>query len=194
MDNARCGTIPSVFSDGFGFGDYADWLLGTPPIFVTRPPARGTSPSRVREAFDLPSSLMYADAPMGTQDIEHLVSMFWPDARLKRFVEIRPADALPEQGVAGYTALIKGLFYFESSLRAVEDALGVEGGSWRLRAADVEKAIVSVNRRGFGGVLYGLPLSEWEDLLFSQVRQALDDNEGRLLDWLEGFAHDKDWW
>jgi glutamate--cysteine ligase len=137
---------------------------------------------------------MYADAPMGTQDIEHLVSMFWPDARLKRFVEIRPADALPEQGVAGYTALIKGLFYFESSLRAVEDALGVEGGSWRLRAADVEKAIVSVNRRGFGGVLYGLPLSEWEDLLFSQARQALDGNEGRLLDWLEGFAHDKDWW
>lgn len=194
VDNARCGTIPNVFSDGFGFGDYADWLLGTPPIFVTRPPVRGTSPSRVREAFDLPSSLMYADAPMGTQDIEHLVSMFWPDARLKRFVEIRPADALPEQGVAGYTALIKGLFYFESSLRAVEDALGVEGGSWRLRAADVEKAIVSVNRRGFGGVLYGLPLSEWEDLLFSQARQALDDNEGRLLDWLEGFAHDKDWW
>ena len=40
-------------------------------------------------------------------------------------------------------ALIKGLFYFESSLRAVEDALGVEGGSWRLRAADVEKAIWS---------------------------------------------------
>ena len=73
-------------------------------------------------------------------------------------------------------------------------ALGVEGGSWRLRAADVEKAIVSVNRRGFGGVLYGLPLSEWEDLLFSQARQALDDNEDRLLDWLEGFAHDKDWW
>jgi len=33
-----------------------------------------------------------------------------------------------------------------------------------------------------------------EDLLFSQARQALDDNEGRLLDWLEGFAHDKDWW
>ena len=89
--------------------------------------------------------------------------------------------------MAGYTALIKGLFYFESSLRAVEDALGVEGGSW-LRAADIEKAIVSVNRRGFGGVLYGLPLSEWEDLLFSQARQALDGNEGRLLDWLEGFA------
>ena len=113
VDNARCGTIPSVFSDGFGFGDYADWLLGTPPIFVMRPTARGTSPSRAREAFDLPSSLMYADAPMDTKDIEHLVSMFWPDARLKRFVEIRPADALPEQGVAGYTALIKGLFYFE---------------------------------------------------------------------------------
>ena len=76
----------------------------------------------------------------------------------------------------------------------VEDALGVEGRSWRLRAADVEKAIASVNQRGFGGVLYGLSLSEWEDLLFSQARQALAGNEGRLLDWLEGFAHDKDWW
>lgn len=125
VDNQRCGTVPGIFDESFGFDTYADWLLRTSPIFVTRPAADNPGGERLRPFFDTPASEVYADAPMRHDDVEHIISMFWPDVRLKRFVEIRPADSLPEECVLGYTALIKGLFYSDASLDAVEEALGV---------------------------------------------------------------------
>lgn len=183
---ANCGVVPGVFDEGFGFDAYADWVLGTVPIFVTRP--------EVRPVFDRAAAEAYADAPMGEADVAHLLSMFWPDARLKRVIEIRPADCLPPDCVAGYAALVKGLLYDEESRREVEGMVGVEGGAWPIREDDVEAARVDVERRGFDGLVYGIPLLDWEDELFSLARAALPDGEAARLDALEAFANEKPWW
>ena len=29
VDNDRCGSVPGLFSEGYGFADYADWILRT---------------------------------------------------------------------------------------------------------------------------------------------------------------------
>ena len=123
--SARCGAIPGLFFDeGFGFAAYADWLLSTPPIFITRPDAHPTGSMTAAEA--------YADAPMDKADIEHLMSMVWPDVRLKRYVEIRFQERFGALDVAlGYAALIKGPFLGETNLEIIEHALGVgEDGIW----------------------------------------------------------------
>lgn len=200
VDNRRCGTVPHVFEEGFGFERYAEWLLATPPIFVTRPAADDPDGLTLRPFFDESASVAYGDAPLGPDDVEHLISMFWPDVRLKRFVEIRPADSLPLPQTLGYTALIKGLFYSEKSLRAIEEVLDVDAdaaatrGVWPLKKSDVDEAIGEIQREGLAGKVYGSSLAEWEELLFSLAHDALDDEEEAYLGPLEEFTQDKPWW
>ena len=194
VDDKRCGTIPGVFEKGFGFGAYADWLLATSPIFVTRPAVADPEGDRLREAFDASASQAYGDAPMTRADVEHLASIFWPDVRLKQFVEVRPADCLPSDCVPGYVALIKGLFYSEASLAAIEEALGVRDGVWPLSSSAVGGAISAIQTEGFEADVYGRPLVAWENLLFGLAREALDADERPYLERLAHFAAEKPWW
>lgn len=200
VDGLRCGTIPHIFEEGFGFGAYADWLLGVPPIFVTRPASDDPHGARIRPFFVQPAAEAYSDSPMDDADVEHLISMFWPDVRLKRFVEIRPADCVPQEQVLGYTALIKGIFYSEESLSAVEEELGVDAqtrathGAWGITNEDVTNAIAQIQERGLSAEVYGKHILSWERQLFSLAYRALPPNERVYLAPLESFAADKPWW
>ena len=181
VDNARCGAIPGVFDDGFGFASYADWLLRSPPIFITRPAADDPAGPALRGFGETPASEAYADAPMEKRDLEHLMSMFWPDVRLKRFVEIRQADCLPAACVYGYTALIKGLFYSAENLAMLEDALGVRDGIWPLDDTSVNATITAIRTHGGRATVYGTPLASWVGVLFDLAANALSDEEAAYL-------------
>lgn len=194
VDDARCRVVPGTFDEGFGFQAYADWMLNASPIFVDRPAADDPDGPAMRAIGDPPARIAYADAPMSRGDIEHLISMFWPDVRFKRFVEVRQADCLPAADIFGYTALIKGLFYSEDSLAALEKALGVEDGVWPLTEGAVDEAIRAIREKGFDASVYGRSLEDWEKLLFSAARAALAPEEASYLDSLERFAEDKPWW
>lgn len=209
VDNRRCGTPRGLFEPSFGFAANADWLLATSPIFIDRPAADDPDGPSMRPGYDTPAADLYADAPMSKDDLEHLISMFWPDVRLKKFVEVRPADSVPLPQVLGYSALIKGLFYSEESLAAIEDAIGVERGAaapadtdgigasadrWPLDAEAVNAAMKHIQAQGFAGDVYGKTLADWEQLLFDLARAALPEDEKGYLDPLESFAHDKGWW
>lgn len=199
VDDDRCGVVPGVFDQGFGFGAYADWLLATPPIFINVEQPDGTTVEQAESHRS--SGDVYADTAMTKNDIEHLISMFWPDVRLKRFVEIRPADSLPQEYLEGYAALIKGLFYSEESLSAIERALGVtrdpQGNDiWPLDERAVEDAIDAIRHQGYDARFYGQnakSLREWEESLFSLAREALLEDERAYLDGLERFALNKQW-
>lgn len=194
VDNDRCGVVPGVFDEGFSFSAYADWLLATCPIFVTRPAADDPNGPSTRAVYGLTAAEAYGDAPMSAQDLAQLGSMFWPDARLKQFVEIRPADCMPPEQVLGYAALIKGVFYSESALETIESMLGVQGTLWPLTASDVEDAIANITAHGMDGLVYGTPLAEWEQTLFTLARESLPASELAYLDPLEEFAGTKPWW
>ena len=196
VDGLRCGTIPGIFEDGFGFDSYAEWLLRTPPIFVTRA-ARGSDGPELRPFFTEPASEAYGDAQLSPSDVEHLISMFWPDVRLKRFVEVRPADSMPTEQILGYTALVKGIFYSNASLTAIEDELGIDSlatetrAAWPLSTNDVDNAIRHIQTQGLSGLVYDKPLRDWEAMLFSLARTALPADERHYLDALESFAQNK---
>lgn len=199
VDDDRCGVVPDVFKPGFGFGKYADWMLSTSPIFINKKNADGTTTPQAEPTR--PTSEIYSDTAMSEDDVEHLISMFWPDVRLKRFVEIRPADSLPQEYLVGYAALIKGLFYSDASMRALEDALGVtrdaDGNDiWPLSEQAVEDAITAIRTQGYDASFYGenaKTLREWIELLFSLARKALPADEQAYLDGLKHFALNKNW-
>lgn len=170
VDPVRCMVIPGLFEPGFGFASYAEWLLSIPPIFITRPDVHPTGDMTAREA--------YSDAPMTKADIEHLMSMVWPDVRLKRYVEIRQGDSVPFDVALGYAALIKGLFYSETNLDLIEHALGVgEDGAWPYNAHSVEEAIDAIIESEFDAVVYGRTVEQWCTLLFQIAPDGLGVEE-----------------
>ena len=199
VDPLRCGTIPGLFDEGYGFATYAEWLLRTPPIFILRKMVDSDAWTAL-PFFAESASEAYGAATLSVHDMEHLISMFWPDVRLKHFVEVRPADSMPTEQILGYTALIKGIFYSDASLTAIEEELGVtplaadSRAAWPLDTNDVEDAIQQVQSRGFEGLAYGKALQDWESMLFSLAHAALPADERHYLDALEGFAKNKPWW
>ncbi len=177
VDNDRCGSVPGLFEPGFGFEEYADWILRTCPIFVTRPAANDSEGESLRPVFGQSAYEAYGDAPMGEADVEHALSMFWPDVRLKRFVEIRPADSLPAEYMAGYAALVKGLFYSDSSLARIEQEFGVEQGVWPLTDESANAALAAIQAQGSSALISGKTLAAWEDLLLQLAAETLPEEE-----------------
>ena len=133
----------------------------------------------------------YDDAPMTRADIEHVLSMFWPDVRLKNFVEIRPADSLPAPLMAGYAALVKGIFYSERSLCAIEQAFGATEGVWLLNDSSANQALEAIQRHGAEAVIYGKTLAEWQELIFEIADEALNEEDAAHLHDLVSFARSR---
>lgn len=188
VDNDRCGSVPGLFNEGYSFADYAEWILRTCPIFVTRPSVDDPTGPNLRAVYGQSAYEAYGDAPMTRADIEHVLSMFWPDVRLKNFVEIRPADSLPAPLMAGYAALVKGIFYSQRSLQAIEEAFGVVEGVWPLTDDSANQALKSIQEDGAEAVVCGKTLAEWQELIFEIADGALDKEDASHLHDLVAFA------
>ena len=120
-DNQRAGILPFVFSDNFGFADYAEWALDIPMYFVIRD-------GRYHDATHVTFRQFMAGALKGeVSDPEptlgdwtnHLSTLF-PDVRLKRFLEMRGADGGPWRRICALPAFWVGLLYDEAALDAAE--------------------------------------------------------------------------
>lgn len=121
-DPARCGILPGVFAENYGFGDYADFIGKMPPIFLKHgKEAELTGDKTVAEIF--------LDRPMDETMVMHVLSMAFPDVRLKQYLEIRFADSAPLPFALAYCALLKGFLYSESGLAYAQEQ--IRGGKIR---------------------------------------------------------------
>jgi len=120
-DPDRCGTLPFVFEDGFGFERYVDYLLDVPMYFVYRDgryvDASGQS-FRDFMAGRLPA--LPGEIPTMTDWVDHSTTVF-PEVRLKTFLEMRGADSGPWRRICALPALWVGLFYDTIALDAAYD-------------------------------------------------------------------------
>ncbi|KAF0139691.1 MAG: glutamate--cysteine ligase, partial [Rhodospirillaceae bacterium] len=117
-DPDRCGMIPFVFTVGMGFERYVDYMLDVPMYFVYRNghyiDASGQS-FRAFMAGRLPA--LPGEVPTLADWVNHLTTAF-PEVRLKRFLEMRGADAGPAAYLCALSALWSGLLYSSSALEA----------------------------------------------------------------------------
>jgi glutamate--cysteine ligase len=117
-DPARCGSLPFVFEAGMGFERYTDYVLDVPMYFVYRNgeylDASGLS---FRDFLAGQLSVLPGQQPMLSDWENHLTTVF-PQVRLKRYLEMRGADAGPASHVAALAALWAGLLYDAQSLDA----------------------------------------------------------------------------
>lgn len=153
-DNDRAGMLPFVFEDGFGFERYVDYALDVPMYFVARNGeylnAAGKS---FRDFMDGKLDILPGETPTISDWEDHLSTIF-PEARLKRFLEMRGADTGPWGDLCALPAFWVGLLYDETALDAAWDI--VKGWS----AQDRQTLREDVPSQGLHAQIAGRSLQE----------------------------------
>lgn len=117
-DPARCGLLRFAFAAEASFGDYVEYALDVPMYFIVRD---GT----YLDFTGVPFRHFLAHGHNGhyprIEDWElHLTTLF-PEARLKRYLEIRSVDSQAPDLMPAFSALVKGVFYEADCLQAAWD-------------------------------------------------------------------------
>ncbi|MBY6160566.1 glutamate--cysteine ligase [Mameliella alba] len=121
LDDSRTGMLPFVFEEGFGFERWVDYALDVPMYFVYRDgvyvDALGMS---FRDFLDGKLPALPGETPTLSDWADHLTTAF-PDARMKKYIEMRGADGGPWRRLCALPALWVGLMYDQSALDAAWD-------------------------------------------------------------------------
>jgi glutamate--cysteine ligase len=121
LDPARTGMLPFVFEDGFGFEAWVEYALDVPMYFVYRD---GVYHDALGQSFrDFLAGRLPAlpgEIPTLSDWADHLTTIF-PEARLKKFIEMRGADGGPWRRLCALPAFWVGLMYDQTALDAAWD-------------------------------------------------------------------------
>ena len=140
-DPDRTGLLPFAFEDGMGFERYVDYALDVPMYFVYRDGRYiDVAGASFRDFLAGKLAALPGERPTLDDWADHLTTLF-PDVRLKRFLEMRGADAGSFAQLCALPALWAGLLYDSDGARCRLTALiadwtaGGAAGLARCRAA-----------------------------------------------------------
>lgn len=143
LDDARTGMLPFVFEEGFGFERYAEYALDVPMYFVYRDgkyiDALGMS---FRDFLKGELPALPGEKPTMSDWADHLTTAF-PEARIKKYMEMRGADGGPWRRLCALPAFWVGLMYDQGALDAAWDLVKGWDAETReaLRVAASEQAL-----------------------------------------------------
>lgn len=152
LDPARTGMLPFVFEQGFGFEAWVQYALDVPMYFVYR---NGVYIDALGQSFrdflkgQLPA--LPGEVPTLSDWADHLTTIF-PEARVKKFIEMRGADGGPWRRLCALPAFWVGLMYDQSSLDASWDL--VKG--WNAEIRDALRVAASVD--GLAAETHGIKM------------------------------------
>ncbi len=166
LDASRTGMLPFAFEDGFGFQAYVDWVLDVPMYFVYRDGAYINALGQSFRDFlkgELPA--LPGEKPTLSDWADHLTTVF-PEARVKRYIEMRGADAGDRAHLVALPAFWTGLMYDQTALDAAWDLVkgfdaatreglrvaasvaGLQGTAEGVRLMDLARAAVGLSHAG----------------------------------------------
>jgi glutamate--cysteine ligase len=153
-DPDRCGMLPFVFEDGFGFERYADYMLNVPMYFVYRDGKYiDASGQDFKDFLKGKLAARPGELPTLSDWADHVTTAF-PEVRLKKYLEMRGADSGPLPMLSALPALWVGLLYDQTALDAAWDL--VKGWS----VADHDFLRRETPKTGLATQFKGRPLSE----------------------------------
>ena len=149
LDADRTGMLPFVFEDGFGFEAWVDYALDVPMYFVYRD---GKYINALGQSFrdflkgELPA--LPGETPTLSDWADHLTTIF-PEARVKKFIEMRGADGGQWRRLCALPAFWVGICYDQSALDAAWDL----AKKWDAETREAWRVAASVS--GFDAVVNG---------------------------------------
>ena len=182
LDPARTGMIPFVFDEGFGFEAWVDYALDVPMYFVYRDgryvDALGQS---FRDFMQGKLPALPGEIPTLSDWADHLTTIF-PEARVKKFIEMRGADGGPWRRLCALPAFWVGLTYDQTALDAAWDLVR------DLDAETREGLRVAASVEGLAGAAGGVRL---HDLARESVAIALSGLKARAYPGAGGMLPDE---
>ncbi|RHZ94992.1 glutamate--cysteine ligase [Cereibacter sphaeroides] len=166
LDASRTGMLPFAFEEGMGFQRYVDWVLDVPMYFVYRD---GQYIDALGQSFrdflkgELPA--LPGEKPTLSDWADHMTTVF-PEARVKKYIEMRGADAGPLSHLVALPAFWVGLMYDGAALDAAWDLArgwsaetreglrvaasvdGLQGEAGGVRLLDVAREAVAIAEAG----------------------------------------------
>lgn len=121
LDDDRTGMLPWAFEDGMGFERWVQYALDVPMYFVYREgkyiDALGMS---FRDFMKGKLAALPGETPTMSDWADHLTTAF-PEARIKKFIEMRGADGGPWRRLCALPAFWVGLMYDQTALDGAWD-------------------------------------------------------------------------
>jgi glutamate--cysteine ligase len=166
LDNSRTGMLPFAFKGDFGFQAYVDWVLDVPMYFVYRD---GKYINALGQSFrdflkgELPA--LPGEKPTLSDWADHMTTVF-PEARVKKYIEMRGADMGDQAHVVALPAFWVGLMYDQTALDAAWDLVkgfdadtreglrvaasvdGLAGEAGGVKLIDLARAAVGLSHAG----------------------------------------------
>lgn len=171
-DNDRSGVVEGTFDPEFGYEKYAQYILNHPPIFVDDGKTlHFTGNKLAKEVFD-PEN--YTE-----DELEHILTMVFPDVRTKKYVEIRMMDSIPYPLNLSVVALWKGVLYNEDNVEKAYDY--VKG----ITEEDIQRAKQDIIEKGLDGKLKGETVYDRGNWLLEVAKTGLAEQERKYLQPLE---------
>ena len=117
-DPHRTGMPAAFFEDGFGFERYAEWLLDMPMYFIHRDDGyHDLAGASFREYLAGRLPQLPGQRPTMSDFTDHVTTAF-TEVRLKRYLEMRGADAGRPDMMLAQSAFWVGLLYDPAALEA----------------------------------------------------------------------------
>lgn len=177
-DRDRSGIVEGTFDEDFGYEKYAEYILNRPPIFMDDgKKTYYTGHKLAKEIFD-PESY-------SIQELEHILTMFFPDVRTKKYVEIRMMDAVPYPLNFSIVALLKGIFYDEKNLNEIYEYIK------DLRMEDVLRAKDSIFEKGLEGEFKDVSIYELGSKIIKMAKDGLDSDDKKYILPLESMFNER---
>ncbi len=179
LDDARTGMVPFIFDEGFGFEAWTQWVLDVPMYFVYRD---GKYIDALGQSFrdflkgELPA--LPGETPTLSDWADHLTTVF-PEARVKKFIEMRGADGGPWRRLCALPAFWVGLTYDQTALDAAWDL--VKGWDAETRQA----LLVASSEQGLQAEVNGIKMhhlaSEVVDIAEAGLKNRARPGAGGLV-------------
>jgi glutamate--cysteine ligase len=167
-DNDRSGIPAVMFEDGFDFERYARWMIDEVPMYFVYRDGRYNDVAGARFSDFMAGRLhnLAGVVPTVGDFADHMTTVF-TDVRLKRFLEMRGADAGRLDMMVAQSALWVGLLYDDAALTAAESAL--RGAGW----SDAVALRSAVPAQGLDARLMGRDLRSWAGEIIEIARDGL---------------------
>ena len=201
LDGARTGMLPFMFDDGAGYERWVDYVLDVPMYFVYRD---GNYINALGQSFrdflngKLPA--LPGEVPTLSDWADHMTTVF-PEARVKKYIEMRGADAGSRDQMVALPALWVGLTYDQGALDAASDLVkgwtaetreglrkaasiaGLQGEAGGVRLQELAGQVLEISAAGLAARGMG------EEVLLDPFRESVASGKvsaDRLLDAFHG--------
>lgn len=163
-DNDRSKVVTGALDKDFSYSDYAKYILNNPPIIIKKNDEFIFTEDKKTKKILNPENI-------SKEEFEHILTMVFPDVRVKGFIEIRMMDAVPLPLSLSGIALIKGIMYSDENIDILLE---------QFKDFDDEKINLlkkTIMEYGYDSDIEGFDLKDTIDTILKLAYNDLDNEE-----------------